>query len=216
MSALRTLTQQISRLSGPKPGTPVQSPRPVEVLPRPDLATELMVFRPLSIGDRAAYLEAFTRSQEALAPWIPLAEQGQSDDAYFEGMVRKGVEGDEKRTAWRRAAFLNDGQFLGMFNLIKIDRGLSWTAEANWWVDSMYAGLGLGSHACRAMVDHALADIPVGLGLHTLRGNISAENEPSMRLARRLGFTCSGERDQLEINGKIVEHEVLTVDSILR
>ncbi len=209
MSALNTLHQQNARLSGAhgRPITPAA--RRVEVLPNPDLTTELMVFRPLGLGDRLVFLDALRRSKAALVPWIPLGMPEESDESYFESMVMRSARGDADQSAWRRAAFLNDGRFVGMFNIIKIERGLSWSAEANWWVDQSLGGRGLGTHACRAMVDYALADVPVGLGLHTLRANIGRANGVSMRLAQKIGFVCSGQREQLEINNAIVDHEVL-------
>ncbi|MCA9303221.1 MAG: GNAT family N-acetyltransferase [Phycisphaerales bacterium] len=211
MSALATLQQQINRLSAGRVHKSIHAARPVEVLPKPDLSTELLSFRPLALGDRPVFIDAFERSLAQIEPWIPMEP---SAEAFFESLVTKGVEGDAQQTAWRRAAFLNDGRFLGMFNLIKIERGLSWSAEANWWVDSRLSGLGLGTHAIRAMVDHALSDIPIGFGLHALRANISPENQASMRVAEKLGFKATGEREPLEINGRLVDHTVFTVDAI--
>jgi RimJ/RimL family protein N-acetyltransferase len=214
MSALRTLHQQISRLSAVRAKSGLHMPRPIEILPRPSLSTELMSFRPLLMGDRNIFLDALNRSREALNPWIPLASGGNTDEQYFESLVMKGAASDSNRTAWRRAGFLNDGQFLGMFNIIKIERGLSWSAEANWWVDSALSGNGHGSHAVQAMVDHALADVPIGLGLHQVRGHINNGNRASMRIAEKLGFVQTGLQDRLEVNGKLVEHETLVCNSI--
>lgn len=206
MSAFTTLQQQIQRLSGARVHKPIQARRAIEVLPKPDLSTELMSFRPLALSDRTRFLDAIASSRAQLESWIPMLDD---DDAYFESLVDKGVLGDQHGGSWRRAAFLNDGQLVGMFNLIKIERGLSWSAEANWWVDSRLCGQGLGTHAVRAIVDHALSDIPIGLGLHTLRVNIAPENHASMRIAHKLGFQQSAQREPLEINGRIVEHTVL-------
>lgn len=206
MSAFTTLQQQISRLSGARVQKPIHARRAIEVLPKPDLSTELMSFRPLALGDRERFLEALERTRSSLRPWIPLLED---DEAYFQSLVSKGVVGDQQKNAWRRAAFLNDGQFVGMFNLIKIERGLSWSAEGNWWVDAQLAGKGLGTHAVRAMVDHALSDVPIGFGLHALRVNISPQNLASMRIAQKLDFRSTGASEQLEVNGRFVEHAVL-------
>jgi len=209
MTAFSTLQQQISRLSGGRLRKTIHTTRPVEVLPNPDLSTELMSFRPLVRSDRAVFLDVFERSRRAIEPWIPIEQSGEQ---FFESLILKGVEGDEQNSAWRRAAFLNDGRLLGMFNLIKIERGLCWSAEANWWIDSALTGLGLGTHAIRAMVDHALDDIPVGFGLHTLRADICPDNHASIRVAEKLGFHATGEREPLEINGRLVDHEVLVAD----
>jgi len=118
-------------------------------------------------------------------------------------------------TAWRRGAFLDDsqehgelaGRFVGIFNLIKIERGLEWTCEANWWVDDQLAGQGLASEAVQGMLDYAHADHPNGLGLHRVRAMICADNPASVRIAQKCGFIKTGTHDLLEINKALVTHD---------
>lgn len=185
--------------------------RPVEVLPRPELTTERLVFRLLTPGDEHAFVDAFTHSRSAVRRWIPVNHQDESDSHFFHRTMTKARVQDIEGVAWRRAAFIEHGpdagRFLGIFNLIKIQRGLEWSCEANWWVDSRIAGRGLGSEAAQGMIQHALADHPTGLGMHLVRGYICRDNPGSIRVAQKCGFVGTGKQELLEINKALIQHD---------
>jgi RimJ/RimL family protein N-acetyltransferase len=125
-------------------------------------------------------------------------------------MTRARVQ-DIEGVAWRRAAFIEHGEhagrFLGMFNLIKIQRGLEWSCEANWWLDSRLTGQGFGSEAAQGVIDFALAEHPTGLGMHLVRGYICRDNPVSVHIAQKCGFRATGNRDLLEINKALIQHD---------
>ncbi|MBO6514397.1 MAG: GNAT family N-acetyltransferase [Phycisphaerales bacterium] len=183
---------------------------PVEVESNQGLRCDSLLLRPLGYADEPAFLEALERSREPLRRWIPLEGKNESASDYFHQQVQKAIEGDSSNTACRRAIFLNDNTFVGMVNIIKIERGMEWTAEANWWIDSKHAGKGLGTKAVQALLDHAFADMPIGLGLHQVRAMICLDNPASVRIAERLGFKNSGHTDLLEINEALVMHHEFT------
>lgn len=193
--------------SKPRTMTRVINRRPVEVLPKPDLATQRLVFRLLQPNDEAAFIEAMNHSRYVLRRWIPLTREHESDSHFFERTMVKARVQDIEGVAWRRGAFLEDGQFVGMFNLIKIERGLEWTCEANWWVDAKLGGNGYASEAVQGMIDFGLAEHPMGLGLHRIRAQICADNPASVRVAQKCGFAKNGQRDLLEINKALVAHD---------
>ncbi len=185
--------------------------RPVEVLPRQDLTTQRLVFRLLLPNDEASFIEAINRDRSNLRRWIPLTNENESDAHFFKRTMTKARIQDIEGTAWRRAAFLETGpdagRFVGMFNLIKIERGLEWTSEANWWVDADLAGQGLATEGVQGMIDFARAEHPIGLGLHRVRAQICSDNPASVRIARKCGFTKTGTRDLLEINKALIAHD---------
>lgn len=183
---------------------------PVEVESHQAITTDALTLRPLGYADEAAFLEALNRSRLPLRRWIPLESKGQSASDYFHHQVEKAIQGDTTNTACRRAIFLKDNTFVGMVNLIKIERGMEWTAEANYWIDAAHAGKGLATKALEAILDHAFADMPIGLGLHTVRAQICLDNPGSVRVAEKLGFTNSGYKDLLEINEALVMHHEFT------
>ncbi len=183
---------------------------PVEFESNQGLRTDELMLRPLGFADEAVFVEALDRSRLPLRKWIPLESKEQSTSEFFQSQVQKAIEGDQSNTACRRAIFLNDNTFVGMVNLIKIERGMEWTAEVNYWIDSKHAGKGLATKALQAMLDHAFAHMPIGLGLHQVRAQICLDNPSSVRVAQKLGFKNSGHTDLLEINDALIMHHEFT------
>lgn len=183
---------------------------PVEFESNQGLRTDSLMLRPLGFADQSAFLKALERSRKPLRRWIPLEAKGQSASEYFHHQIEKAIQGDQSNTACRKAVFLDDNTFVGMVNLIKIERGMEWSAEINYWIDAEHAGKGLATKALEAMLDHAFADMPRGLGLHTVRAQICLDNPASVRVAEKLGFTNSGRTDLLEVNNALVMHHEFT------
>lgn len=192
-------------------GRRVINRRPVEVLPRPDLSTQRLVFRLLSPADHAAFTDAVQHSRADLRRWVPINHEAEPDAHFFQRTMTRARVQDIEGNAWRRGAFIDSGplagRFVGMFNLIKIERGLEWSCEANWWVDSRLAGNAYATEGVRGMIDYALAEHPAGLGMHRVRCHICKDNPASVRVAQRCGFTPTGNRDLLDINKALVQHD---------
>jgi RimJ/RimL family protein N-acetyltransferase len=86
-----------------------------------------------------------------------------------------------------------DRGFLGSAELRYAGDGIDGIAptevEAGWWVTASRRGQGIAAEAMRA----AIADLWGRAGVETLTAYIAdGENEPSRRLAARLGFTVRG------------------------
>lgn len=182
--------------------------RPFEVLPPVELTTSRLQFRPLAMADAGRVIAAVRHSRETLADRIPLNREGEPDHAMFRRWVESAAEGDANRTAWRRAAFLDSGTFVGAFNLIKIEHGLEWTCEATWWVDRRFTGHGYASEGVDALMHFATADIPVGLGLTRVRAMIQPNNPASLRIAAKTGLRDTGETELLPIGDAYRLHTV--------
>lgn len=159
------------------------------------LQTERLVLRPLTLAHRGAFLDAARASRARLDRTMPLHLDGETDEALFERQVRLTREGEATRAAFRRVAFMQDGRFVGAFNLVEIRRGLTLEADVNWWLADGMTGQGLAEEALRGLMQHAFSPPPHGLGLLELHAGIHASNTPSRRLAERLGFErVSGQR----------------------
>lgn len=185
--------------------------RVIEVLPKPDLTTQRLVFRMLTPRDEDAFIDALRHSRSQVRRWIPVNHEGESDGHFFHRTMVKARVQDIEGVAWRRAAFIEHGEhagrFLGMFNLMKIRRGLEWSCESNWWLDTRLAGQGFGSEAVQGMIDFAIGDHPLGLGMHVVRGFICRDNPGSIKVAEKCGFRRTGNRELLEINKALVRHD---------
>ncbi len=199
-------TVRVMNIPFTKPAPGVRTARPVEVLPPVEVTTERLSFRPLALADRSQVLAAIDRTRAMIIDRLPLnrtdaSGRTETDGEVFVRWVETAIETDNNRTAWRRAAFLEDGTFVGCFNLIKIERGLDWSCEANCWVDAAHQGNGYAREGVEALLHFAIADLPVGLGLHRVNAWIQPDNAASRRVAESLGFRETGDRDLLDING---------------
>lgn len=187
----------------------IAPPRALEVVGPSGIATGRMVLRPLRESDRAFYLRAIEASRADLEAWIPLNNPGESDDEFFARQLALAQAGDQSGSAWRRVGVLADGRIAGSFNLNCITRGLQSSADANWWVASGLTGQGLATEGVRAMLRHALTDLPAGLGLHTVHAGISALNTRSVRLAKALGMHHdAGVQSYLKVGERWELHDI--------
>ena len=190
--------------------------RPVEVDSNSMLRTARLVLRPLRASDRDEFVRVIALSRAHLDEWMPLHEPDESDDDLFARQLRLTEQGDANRSAWRRIGILDDGRIAGAFNLTRIDRGLTAEADANAWVSAECAGTGLGVEGVQAMIDYAMADLPVGLGLHRVTVGIRPGHAVSERLATRVGFTRQPKlRSFLKVGGEWINHDIWIVTPTL-
>ncbi|MFG3494304.1 GNAT family N-acetyltransferase [Streptomyces sp. NPDC047928] len=80
-----------------------------------------------------------------------------------------------------------DGKLVGavIFRQMDVERG---TAEAGCWLEPAAVGRGLVTRAVRLIIDWAVEE----RGIHRVEWVVSAGNEPSIAVARRLGMTRDG------------------------
>ncbi|MFO0834345.1 MAG: GNAT family protein [Phycisphaerales bacterium] len=176
------------------------------------ITTERFLLRPLVADDRAAFFEAIRVSRAELDRTHPLHEPGESDDELFLRQIRLLAEGERTGRACRRVGVLPDGRILGAFNINAIARGLSFEGELAWWVRTDLAGRGLATEGVHAIATHAFADLPQGLGLHTLHAMIESGNVRSTRIAEKLGATpVKGVPAKVRIGTEWRTHDVYTL-----
>ncbi len=201
------VTAQGAQPHQPGPATPIALRGPVEVHARGHERTERLLLRPLREGDRAEFLRVIRESREHLAQFAALHRPGESDEALFTRQVARADEGDRRSTAWRRAAFLDDGRLVGCFNLHSIERGLRFEADASWWLAADQLGRGFAGEGLHALLAHALRDLPRGLGLRRVRAMISPDNAESRRVALSCGMAPAGRREILPVGSRWLPHD---------
>jgi len=192
--------------------TPV---RAVPVFAPNPLRTARLLIRPLRESDREAFMSAVAPMRAELAATMSLLRLEEPLDAFFERQISLLRRTDDQSAGWRRIAFDDAGAVVGGFNLFGITRGLTFEAEANWWITPDKRGQGLATEGVRAMLDAAFADLPVGLGLHAVHASIDPANTPSIRLAQRIGMRCEGgsRRVSILLGDRWVMHETWTIRS---
>jgi [ribosomal protein S5]-alanine N-acetyltransferase len=188
MTAMRVMTLQTKRAR-----------RPGGVLPPVELTTNRLLFRPLAMVDRSQVLAAVRCSREALIGRIPLNRAGETDEAMFVRWVETAAQTDNNRSAWRRAAFLENGSFVGLFNLIRIEFGLEWSCEATCWVDRRFSGRGYATEGVDGLIQYATHDMPVGLGMSRVRAMIQPTNPASLCIVEKLGLRPTGAVELLPV-----------------
>jgi ribosomal-protein-alanine N-acetyltransferase len=186
---------------------------PIEVLaPFRGLRTARLTLRPLLPGDRTQFATILRSDEVYLHQGINVRHPGESIDACFGRLLSACSDGDTSGLEWRRVGVLDDGRIAGMFHLLAIDHTLLAKADAGWWVTRACAGNGLATEAVQAMINFALADLPMGLGLVQVDAAIAPDNVASRIVAQRAGFAAmAGETTQVRLGDRFAEHQMWRV-----
>lgn len=183
--------------------------RAIEILGPETLRTDRLILRPLMAKDRAQFIGAIATSRAELEPYYDLWQPGDSDDQVFDRQIELTRVGASTGQACRRGAFLEDGRFVGCFNLNDIERGMDFTAEASWWIRSDLGRMGLGAEGVRGMLEYAVGTSLGGLGLAQVYALLHPENAPSRRLAERVGMhVYRGKTANVQLHGAWVPHVI--------
>lgn len=171
------------------------------------LRTARLVLRPLQESDRAEFVRVRRISVQHLLPWSPEMGPGETFESLFTQSLDRAARGLASDTDYRFAAFQHTGELVGIFNLNNVIRGVFQNAFAGWWLSADSTGRGFGYEALSALLDHAFAEQPGGVGLHRVQAGIIPGNLRSIRLAQRVGFREEGlARGYLKIAGQWQDH----------
>ena len=102
-----------------------------------------------------------------------------------------------------------DGDLVGQLTVGGIQYGSLRGAHCGYWIAEEYAGRGIIPTAVALATDHAFEV----LRLHRMEIAMRPENEPSRRVAEKLGFQFEGERKKfLHIDGDWRDHLVYVLN----
>jgi len=162
--------------------------------------------RPLRVRDARAWREVRSRNAEWLAPWdatLPPegAFEGEAPPT-FSAMVRR-MNREARAGRMLPWALDVDGVFRGQVTVGGIAMGSLRGGYIGYWIDQEVAGRGIMSTAVAMACDYLIGECE----LHRIEINIRPENEPSRRVAEKLGLRNEGIRaDYLHINGRWCDH----------
>ncbi|WP_433653873.1 GNAT family N-acetyltransferase [Nocardia sp. CA-128927] len=146
------------------------------------LRTERLTLVPLRDEHTEAVVEVF--AHKSMSTYIDIDF---SDPANAREMVRRRLayDGPARMGHW---AFLDGETVVGIGHLRP-----SWELpgdlpEIGWYLSPFHGGRGLATEAAAAILRHGLVD----LGLNSVWALVHAGNEPSLKLAARLGFLVVG------------------------
>jgi len=168
------------------------------------LAAGSVGLRPLHRRDRRDWFSVRRRNAEWLRPWEATPPDPRQPVPSFPAMVAALLR---EARAGRALPFVvtYEGRLVGQVTVGGIVYGSQCGAHIGYWIDQEYAGRGIIPTAVALAADHAF----VGLGLHRLEIAMRPENEPSRRVAEKLGFRFEGRRDRfLHIDGDWRDHLV--------
>lgn len=193
------------------------TPRPVEVFASDAvgtvLETERLLLRPARTSDSDAFESAIAELIATRETTSGVHLPGEQAAAIVKRQFDLTSQGVRTGCALRRAIFDRDSPeaILGCCNLTTIERGLEWHAELAFWIVPGARGRGLARESCAAVVEHALDELPQGLGVSSVRAYVQPNNSGAQRVLSGIGFMRSaGEREHLATGGQHRPHELWT------
>ncbi|HEY0453686.1 GNAT family protein [Actinophytocola sp.] len=141
--------------------------------------------RPLEPWRAEEFLAHMDRGRQFVGQYIGLAD-AVTDLASSRAFLRAYAEKAAADTARIYGVWV-DGKLVGgvLFRTMDIEHG---TAEAGCWLEPAAVGRGLVTRAARVIIDWAVEE----RGIHRVEWLVSAENQASVAVARRLGMTKDG------------------------
>ncbi|MBB4038565.1 ribosomal-protein-alanine N-acetyltransferase [Microvirga flocculans] len=156
-----------------------------------------ILIRPVHASDAAELVAANLASIALHEPWVSPCR----DHASFLGYLTRC---DGERAVGFIVRERESGRIAGVVNLSEIVRGGFQSAYMGYYGMAGMSGRGLMREAVSLVLAQAFGD----LGLHRVEANIQPGNEPSRKLAQRLGFRLEGYSPRyLKINGQWRDHE---------
>ena len=166
--------------------------------------------RPLRRRDGPAWLALRVANTDWLAPWeasSPTPAIGPAPT--FAGFVRT-LSAQGRQGICLPFAVEHRGRLVGQLTVSSISYGSLCSGTIGYWVSRDVAGRGVIPTAVALATDHCFGV----LGLHRIEINIRTENEPSLRVAQKLGFRSEGVRERyLHIAGSWCDHRTFALTS---
>ena len=174
----------------------------------PALPTERLWLRRFRSADARPLSQAVGQSLPELSSWLPWAQ-----GLYGLPEARIFIRGSNR--SWRRGKAFDfsvrlkgeTAQIVGGVGIWHTSR-IQKSGEIGYWIKSDFTGMGLATEAARAL-------LPLGfeqMGLHRILMRIAVGNQPSRRVAEKLGFSYEGvAREEIMVRGKWMDHEVFSL-----
>lgn len=195
---------------------------PVEVFahdtPGTRLDTDRLTIRPATPADAAQFEAAIDALVVSGDSTSGVNLPGEHAKQIVKRQLDLTAKGLRTGGALRRAIFhrtKGEESVLGACNLITIERGLEWYAELAFWLTPEARGKGIAREACAAVAEHALGDLPKGLGVASIRAYVQPENTRAQSVLSSVGFVHQADaREHKDIGGQQRPHDLwlLTVD----
>lgn len=169
-----------------------------------------VLLRPLRGTDFAAWRAVRLRSRDWLEPWEPLPDPGTPDPASDPDAFRARCGAWDRQRQFDAAygfglfcAAPDGEEFVGEVSLGSVQRGPFQSAYVGYWVDEAHAGNGYVPEGVALILRYAFEE----LHLHRIEAAIVPRNQPSRRVAEKLGLRDEGVALRfLQIRGVYEDH----------
>lgn len=151
--------------------------------PDPPLRDGELLLRPSTPADAPAIREVY--SERDIRHWMCWDDELPDDGEALANIERAARAWEEGAWAVFRLTLLPQDEVVGGANLLFHDRDI---AEASYFVRRSARGHGLATRAVRLLAGWAFTE----LGIERLELRIHPDNEASLRVAERAGFTREG------------------------
>lgn len=152
-----------------------------------EFSTERLLIRTAKPGDGKAVFEAINASIDELKPWMPFAQNEQSEQD-VEANIRKAYINFLKREDLRLLVFLKEtGELVASSGLHRIN----WSVpkfEIGYWIDSRFSGKGLMTEAVNGVTDFAFRELKA----RRVEIRCDERNQKSRAIPERLGYSLEG------------------------
>ncbi len=165
--------------------------------------TDRFELRPFQKRDAEPLYEAVTASLPELAKFLPWANSsyGRMDSTRF---TRDSIRAFKEQRAYDFAIRTRDDprRHIGNVSIWFVSRGFR-SGEVGYWVRTDESRTGIATEVAARMVQIGFEE----LNMHRIILRIAVGNQPSERVAEKLGFTREGIlREELEVHGKWLDH----------
>ena len=154
--------------------------------PPHEVRTERLILRSARAGDGPALREAIGVSLNEFFPWLSFSAE-LSDHETMERVSRLGQEHFQKGEFYVWRVWEPEGLLVGSVDLHSINHTVP-SCEIGYWLRSDRTGRGLAQEFVTAAIEIAQEVLKV----ERIEARCDVRNEPSWRLAERLGFEFEG------------------------
>lgn len=169
-----------------------------------------VALRPPRLADAGVWSRIRMRDQRYLEEWEPVSPGTWAErNAALSWLAQwSTLRGLARRGASIPLVITLDGVFAGQITVGGVVRGALRSGWVGYWVGSHAARGGVATAAVALVVDHCFAQG----GLHRVEATVRPENEPSLRVLRKLGFREEGLFQRyLEVAGAWRDHRCLAL-----
>lgn len=161
--------------------------------------------RALGRQDAEAHLALVERDRPALARWLDFATRIETVADARDHLARSEARAAEDGLPWV-GVWLDDALVGGVL-WFPVDRPVMAT-EVGYWLDSAVGGRGIMTRVLQPLLDRVLDDC----GMRRVGLQAPVDNEPSRRVAERLGFAFEGvKRAAWMVGDRVDDHAVYSL-----